>query len=297
MTRRNELPALPLTQDETLALQARLWRLLARQAELYTMGESTSVPVETAEALLASIRFSLELYARESGLPPQALLAGDAEALLRAAEETVRRQMARTRLLYERACRCRFREENCSLDDTLTGIAVFFRAYDPKYFAAELPCDIDYQLCRPVPEELRGVAYLRRYLETLVGEDSFLRRFAPGAVRRVLGAAAPDHKELLVNLYEPVATAALGLTMVEGELFGLDLTAAGQDRLTALLAPLRPTQRAAVVERAASTLARRLELGQAGTAYLGELARALPPRMEAVLAAGGQWQSLFPAFS
>ena len=158
MTRRNELPALPLTQDETLALQARLWRLLARQAELYTMGESTSVPVETAEALLASIRFSLELYARESGLPPQALLAGDAEALLRAAEETVRRQMARTRLLYERACRCRFREENCSLDDTLTGIAVFFRAYDPKYFAAELPGAIDYQLCRPVPEELRGVA-------------------------------------------------------------------------------------------------------------------------------------------
>ena len=38
----------PLTGEEALACQARLWQLLGRRAERYTMGESTSVCQATA---------------------------------------------------------------------------------------------------------------------------------------------------------------------------------------------------------------------------------------------------------
>lgn len=44
-----------LTQAEQQALQAKLFALLARQVRNYTKGESDSVPVETAQALLDSI--------------------------------------------------------------------------------------------------------------------------------------------------------------------------------------------------------------------------------------------------
>ncbi len=285
----------PLTGEEALACQARLWQLLARQAERYTMGESTSVCQETAQALLISIRLSLEAHFQEQGLSLRALLTEDPEALLRAAEETVRRQMRRIRLLYQRACHCVLQEESLSLRETLDSIGGFFQTYDPRFFAGEVPCDIDYQLSRPVDEELRGVWYLRAWLEQLVTEDAFLRRFDPAAVRRLLTAACPqDHQELLVNLYEPVAAAALGLTLTEGTLNGLSQTLDGWARLTDLLETPDRKKRRQTLEQAGERLARRLELGQQGNACLLECARGLLPRIGAVLESGSGWQGLFP---
>lgn len=285
----------PLTAEEAMACQARLWELLAWQAERYTMGESTSLRRDTAQALLDSIRLSLEAHFREQGLPPTALLGADPEELLRAAESTVRRQVGRTQLLYQRACRCVLQEESLSLRETLESIAVFFRAYDPRFFAGELPCDIDYQLCRPVDENLRGVWYLRAWLEQLTAEDAFLRRFDPAAVRHLLAAVCPEgHRELLVNLYEPVAAAALGLTLTEGSLSGLSQTPVGWAQLTAVLASPDSGSRRRLLEQAGERLARRLELGSQGTACLIACARNLLPRVEAVLEAGTDWQAIFP---
>lgn len=285
----------PLTGEEALAYQARLWQLLARQAERYTMGESTSLRRETAQALLESIGLSLEAHFREQGLSPLGLLAEDPEELLRAAEKTVRRQVERTRLLYSRACRCVLQEESLSLRETLDSIGGFFRAYDPRFFAGEIPCDIDYQLSCPVDESLRGVWYLRAWLEQLVTEDAFLRRFDPAAVRRLLAAVCPEgHRELLVNLYEPVAAAALGLTMTEGPLDGLSQTQAGWARLTALLEMPDGEKRRRTLEQAGERLARRLELGTQGAACLLGCARGLLPRIGAVLEAGNDWQGVFP---
>lgn len=285
----------PLTAAEALEYQTRLWRLLAWQTERYTMGESTSVRKETAQALLASVRLSLELHFREQGLPPRALLEEDPTELLRAAEGTVRRQVGRTRLLYQRACRCALREESRSLDETLQSIGDFFRVYDPRFFAAEVPCDIDYQLCRPAEEKLGGVLYVRAYLEQLAAEDAFLRRFDPAAVRRVLMSVCPaGHRELLVNLYEPVAAAALGLTLTEGDISSLGQTASGWEQLTELLGPPGRDRRRHLLEQAGKCLAGRLELGPEAAAYLTEFSRSLLPRAEAVLASGSGWQGIFP---
>ncbi len=105
MAMRIDLPAVSLTAEGREAMQLRLRQLLVRQAERYTGGESTSLRVETAQALAASIRFSLETYLERMGLPPTALLTGEPDALLDAAETAVRRLVSRTRLVYDRACR------------------------------------------------------------------------------------------------------------------------------------------------------------------------------------------------
>ena len=221
----------PLTGEEALACQARLWQLLVRQAERYTMGESTSVCQETAQALLTSLRLSLEAYFREQGLPHRVLLTGDPEQLLRAAEETVRRQVRRTQLLYQRACCCVLQEESLSLRETLDSIGGFFRAYDPRFFAGEIPCDIDYPLAQCVTESLEEVQYIRAYLDRLLVENAFLGRFAPQSLQRVWAAAIPGHRVHPLNLYEAAATAALVVTMAEGDLFELALTAEQEEIL------------------------------------------------------------------
>ena len=284
-----------LSEFDRQVWQMKLWELLRLQTERYTSGQSTSVRTDTAQMLLRSICFSLEQL--HQAQPERDLLREPPDVLLREAAEVIRRQTVRTRFQYRRACRCLYQEESLSLRDTLRCIGGFFCDYDPQFFAAEVPCDIDYQLAHPVPDELLGVAWLRDYLDRLLLEDTVLRRLRPDAVRRVLAASCPDHRELLVNLYEPAAAAALGVTVVEGDLFELDITEAGQAALTALLAHMSASARRLVLERAGETLARRLELPAGAAAYLRETALALAPRVEAVLASRGGWQAVFPAFS
>ena len=284
-----------LPEYDRQAWQMKLWELLRLQTERYTSGQSTSVRSDTAQMLLRSICFSLEQL--HQAQPEWDLLREPSDIVLREAAEVIRRQTARTRLQYRRACGCLYQEESLSLRDTLRGIGGFFHDYDPRFFAAEVPCDIDYQLAHPVPDSLVGVAWLRDYLDRLLTEDTILRRFPPEAVRRVLASSSPDHRELLVNLYEPAADAALGVTMTEGSLFTLDITAAGQEALTALLIPLTPAGRRLALERAGETLARRLELPAGAAAYLRETAPALAPRLDAVLDSGGDWQAVFLAFT
>ena len=292
---RTDLTAV-LSEQDRLAWQAKLWQLLRLQTERYTMGQSTSLREDTARALLQSLCFSLDQLHRAR--PDLALLAVPPEELLGEAAEAVRRQVSRTRLQYRRACRCAFQDESISLASTLRDIGTFFRAYDPRFFPAEIPCDIGYQLARPISEDLLGVAWLRAYLDRMLTEDAILRRFHPGAVRRVLSAISPDHRELLVNLYEPAAAAALGVTLGEGDLFALDVTAEGQARLTERLAALPLAEdRRQLLRRAGETLARRLDLNGEETRCLLDTATDLAPRVEAVLAAGGGWQAIFPAFS
>ena len=284
-----------LPEADRQAWQMKLWELLRLQTELYTMGQSTSVRSDTAQMLLRSICFSLNQL--HQARPERDLLREPPDVLLREAAKAVRRQTARARFQYRRACRCLYQEESLSLRETLRGIGGFFRDYDPRFFAAEVPCDIDYQLALPVPDDLLGAAWLRDYLDRLLTENAVLRCFHPDAVRRVLAASCPEHRELLVNLYEPVAAAAIGVTITEGSLFELNMTAAGQAALTALLEPLPASGRRLVLERAGRTLARRLELPAAAAAYLRETALALAPRLGAVLTSGGGWQPVFPAFS
>ena len=42
-----------LTEEDEVSIQAKLWLLLKRRTELYTMGDSSSVRIETARSLLS----------------------------------------------------------------------------------------------------------------------------------------------------------------------------------------------------------------------------------------------------
>ncbi|CUO29740.1 Uncharacterised protein [Clostridium disporicum] len=48
-----------ISNEEKEMMQIKLWTLLGKVTERYTMGDSSSVPVEIAEELLKSITFLL----------------------------------------------------------------------------------------------------------------------------------------------------------------------------------------------------------------------------------------------
>ena len=50
-----------ITEEEKIFIEIKIWNLLGKWTGRYTMGDSTSVPVEIAEELLKSISFSIGL--------------------------------------------------------------------------------------------------------------------------------------------------------------------------------------------------------------------------------------------
>lgn len=267
------------------ATQAALWRLLAWQTARYTMGESTSIPEETAGQLLRSLCFTLEL-----GLSAGAVVkkgAADEDTLRGLYSQGLKEAEARVkdgRALLRRVEATAPGVTNLAYEDTVQGLQVFFRRYDIRFFAHDIPGDIDYQLCLPVPIHLEGICYIQEYLTRLLAENLFLQCFATVDLRLLLEKSCPQYRQLLVNLYEPAAVNALGLALLEEDIFPLRIAPGQLEQLKDRLAP-DPRQ---ALERAARWAARRLPEGR-GTqveAYLAETAEALAPRLEAALEHG-----------
>ena len=135
------------------------------------------------------------------------------------------------RSLWQAACLTLPGIENQSLLDTMKSIGGFFKKYDCRFFAHQIPCDIDYQLCRPAPDSLMGVDYVIEYLRRICVENDLLRRFDPALTVRLLDLYCPDYKGLLINLYEPVAANALGLALTGGDIRKLEVSEGERERL------------------------------------------------------------------
>lgn len=275
------IPQFPaLSPEEDLLAQEALWELVRRQARLFAP-ESASLPAETAAALSESVRLTLG-----ADRDPSVLLRPELEERFRQGQRRLAQKVEMSRQLWRAAWATRPEIESRSLQDTLDSLSGFARRYDLRFFAQEIPCDIDYQLSQPVPETLVGVDYVNEWLRRLCLEQDILRRFEPGLARAVIAAGCPDYRRLLVNLYEPVAVNALGLALLGEEPRWLDVPPPLRRRLEARLSPLSEEDRAAALDTGALALCQALELRAQSTQYLRRTAADLRPRLSAALGAG-----------
>lgn len=227
--------ALSAPADEA-DFQAGLWQVLAKQVALYTLGESSSLPEYDAHRLLASTCFVL-------GVDPddpdpalmRAIVAEGAEATFEREVRLVEREAERTDGLWREVALTTPLLESVALKDTLESLRGFRSRYAPRFFAHEIPADIDYPLAEPVPEAVQGVRYVNAYLERLLMENRFLQRFDLERCKGVLRAVHPDYGELVLNLFEPVATNAVGCALAGCDVRSLRMDDAGYARMATSL--------------------------------------------------------------
>lgn len=283
-----ELTADALSGEELQIVSRKLWQLLAKRTALYTMGDSSSVPVETAQELLASILFTLEEYRKEYGESQKRFVTAELDPLLKLGTAVIESRVKDGRRLWQAACLSAPKIENISYRDTLRNIEGFFKHYDCRFFAHQIPCEIDYQLCRPVSDQCRGVEYIDEYLRHIVMENSILSRFESHLVLRVLEGYCPDYNGLLINLCEPVITNAIGLTLVGGQPQSLEVTEEDRARIAALFETLSDSKGRMALTEAARQLCRIQGITEtAEQEYLTRSAEDLYPRISAALPAGG----------
>jgi hypothetical protein len=196
-----------------------VYAILKERIRRHTMGDSTSVPLDTAQRLLESILYCAELNKRFplGEISPEAPL----RARWQAGVQQARRIARRAKLLLLQAKRMPPPVVNTAYCDTIDALPAFFAGYDADFFAQEIPCSFDYPLCRPVQDSLLGAEYMREYLRCLLAESSFLRAFAPETLRALYMRYYIDYADLLVNLYLPAAEMATLCALAEEDVRAL----------------------------------------------------------------------------
>jgi hypothetical protein len=178
-------------------------RLLEKKIEMYTHGESSSVPLETAGSLLRSILYTAA-YA-PNGITGELK---EPEVLYREGRDVLSRKFKKAkRLCYLVQNTMLAVDCPCYREAVETGVSVFFHDYDMEFAAQETPGDFDYPASIPCAGV--GVAWMLSFLETVYWENVFCRRFPAEEVERTLKAYGIWGVAIPVNIFEPVFAAAL----------------------------------------------------------------------------------------
>jgi len=194
-------------ETDSAELPEALLTLLSDRIARYTMGDSTSVPIDTAQRLLEGIAFCVSLH--RASADSSVLINAPLSERYWAGVAEAKRRAKRAKLLLHQAQRGQPPVVNIGFLDTLSALPAFFRWYDAEFFAQEIPGSVDYPLCHPVSEALLGVEFVQDYLSRWLVESRFLRAFSENALVRLYEQYYGDYDDLLVNLYLPVAEMAV----------------------------------------------------------------------------------------
>ena len=284
----NELMQSPAFSAEgAQTFDARLVALLAWQTRKYTRGESSSVTVETAQELLASLRYTINVVTEETHIPQERLMTEELPPLIRQGQKLLQGRLERAKRLWAAVCRTAPELRNGYYADTLRGIGDHFGRYDLYFFAHLKPPCIDYPLLIAADEALQGLDFTEEYLKRVLTENLILSRFDGGAVRTLLRALHGGIEEAYLNLCEQPLTNALGLALLGKDARSLRIGKAEQEGLLCLLRSKTREQRRQLMRCAALGLCVELETGDAWSrGYVTAFAESLLPRMDAALWAG-----------
>ena len=276
-----------LSADEQAIVQMKLWQFLGRQTKLYTAGNSSSVPLETAEELLSSVCFTLDAYVKATCSAPKLLVTEELDILFDGGLKNIEAKIEEGKRLWQTACLSAPEIDNTSYRDTLRNIGSFWKRYDYRFFAHQIPCDIDYQLCRPAPEHSQGIEYINEYLRRIIVENSILHRFSGDLVIRLLQRYCPNYKALLINLCEPVIINAVGLALIGAFPLSLQISVADRSKLEELFKRMPDSEARLALMDAAKDFCNEARITDHFIQeYVAATAIDLYPRISAALPAG-----------
>ena len=242
--------------DAGVRLQLELRRLLAHQVDLFTLGESSSVALIDAARLTSSVCYVLDIDPADIGCEQAARMLSD--GLQGSFDRGVRRledEARRIPQLWKEVCLAAPLLPSIALRDTLESLKEFSVRYEPRFFAHEIPADIDYPLNSPVSSLREGADYVMEYLEKLKVECLFVRRFDRARCASVLETVHPAYGELIINLFEPIAAKAIACTLADRDVSALYLGKEGFAELAHVLGEAPRSHREALLHQAADRVA------------------------------------------
>lgn len=283
----NMIPYKQYSETEYQLLLSRLWSLLAVQTGKYTMGDSTSVTVETAQDLLCSLWYTLMLTMEESGLSYDRLLTDDLLPLVKQGQALLMRKVEQAKQLWNAVCQTAPAIPNSFYWEAIQGVESFFQYYDIYFFAHQRPLDFSYPLINQPPDSLHGISYVEVYLQNLLEENILMNQFDHKLVVRLLESTVPDYQELYLNLCEQPLINAFGRAILGKSILSLDISEQERLQIMASLAGMGTEEMRAYFCVIIDSLCDKLNKKDAFTrTYLAELSNELASRLVAAASAG-----------
>ena len=262
------------------AFQTRFFTFLSAHTARYTLNDSSSIPKELAEDLMRAA-----CYVMDIGINGECLQVTDEdlEARYNRGIKAIEKKMALSKRLWRVACKSMPEIENESMVSTLESIGTFWKHYNYRFFADQIPCDIDYQLCLPVPDAFLGVDYLIEWLTRFIIESQLVQCFETERCIQVLEGHCPDYKGLLINLYDPIAANALGKVLSGGDVTELVMAAWEWQQIIQLFSGRTEAAQIQLLEQSADRLCECLNINSVRSQeYLKAHAVSLAPRIRSV---------------
>ncbi|SNS11267.1 hypothetical protein SAMN05446037_1004132 [Anaerovirgula multivorans] len=199
-----------------------LMEIFKEVMRMYTRGESTTLKAETAEGLMQSIVYSLDLYLMKYSAPEDAILhlrSSNTNMFYKEAIEYVKHYIEETKNLYRAIETKRIIIPNVVYNETFTkAIPDFFANYDVIFSAQDTSTDIDYPLVFD-DMSIKGIMYIRRYLEAFQLENEFCRKFNPSNITALLEAYGKfnrlNYEQSPINIFELIFNNIVFLTLLD----------------------------------------------------------------------------------
>ena len=261
-----------LLSDEDMAkIRSGLLEILAKQWDIWSRGESSSVPVEKAQDMMHSALFVIGVGLKACRSPKQAaeqLKTQPAALLYESGQQIIRRKLAAARLIQRKITNHLLETPNVFYRSTIVErINGFFKLYRPQLDAHELHITADYPVLAGRPD-LDGIEFIEQYLRCIEAENTFCVQFRAQDVHHLLCGLTRDYRSVPVNLFEYVVLSALGLVLLGHDPRGLDLTAQDTEKLYSLFSGKSGEETAGCLAKAARVLSRQGLLPESVRRYL-----------------------------
>lgn len=219
-----------MSENEIIRVQVDIMNLLKDLILRYTKGESTSVTVETSESLLNSILYAIDFYMLKLDNPEAAVMElkeKDIRQIYESGIELIRVCSIDTKKLYGKIKRNKLKLELEPYNTTIEEISCFFEEYNIVFGAHNGMGSIDYPLVFD-DMTVRGVSYIKNYLEHLEIETEFCRLFSENEINKILAqyekVCRLSHNIELINIFEILINNSIFSVLCGNEARQLNIT-------------------------------------------------------------------------
>ena len=203
-----------MTEEESLAVQAKLIDHLAAVVDEYTDGKSGNLPSDQMDDLLSSLFYNVDAALIAQGSPEKAfetVTSKTAAYLYDTGSAALKRVEADCAALLFNVKKTRLVGATEAYNRTIDeDIRAFFKEYNIRFSAHKNPIAPRYRLA--VKPAGKGVVRIKRYLTNLLCENSFCATYSSDEVIGVVSYEVMRSKELgkeIGNLYIPILRCAV----------------------------------------------------------------------------------------
>ncbi|OBR92565.1 hypothetical protein CLRAG_24150 [Clostridium ragsdalei P11] len=188
----------------------------------YTKGKSSSIKEDTAVRILNSIYYAINAYIKGSTNSSKGfslMVQDDIVKMYESGIEILKKSVLECKELYGEVKENKLHIPNEIYNYTIdTALTCFFESYDIVFAAQDVTCTMDYPLVFD-NMNIKGIYYIKQYLEKLKIETEFCNFFTQAAIRKLLRDYGKKYKiniiKAPINVFEILIDQSLFLVLSE----------------------------------------------------------------------------------